>query len=125
MIIMSIALLAFPQQAIGLYLDLSNPENANVLKLAMPMLVVAALAQLVDGVQKIAMGALYGLQDTRVPTLLSFLTFWGIGLSGGYVLGFHLGLSGIGLWIGQSVHRRGSRSWGFCLALLPTYLKYG
>jgi MATE family multidrug resistance protein len=103
MIIMSIALLAFPQQAIGLYLDLGNPENANVLKLAMPMLVVAALAQLVDSVQKIAIGALYGLQDTRVPTLLSLVTFWGVGLLSGYLLGFHFSLGGVGLWIGQSV----------------------
>ncbi len=103
MALTAIALLTHPQQVIGLYLDIRNPENANVVKLAMPMLTISALAQLLDGVQKTAMGALYGLQDTRVPMLLSLPTFWGVGLTTGYFLGFHLGLGGVGLWIGQSI----------------------
>lgn len=103
MALTAIALLTHPQQVIGLYLDIRNPENANVVKLAMPMLTISALAQLLDGVQKTAMGALYGLQDTRVPMLLSLPTFWGVGLTTGYFLGFHVGLGGVGLWIGQSI----------------------
>jgi multidrug resistance protein, MATE family len=103
MTIMSIALLLFPQQVVGLYLDLDNPDNANVLTLALPMLTVAAIIQVLDGVQKTTMGALYGLQDTRVPMLLSFPAFWGVGLTSGYLLGFPLGLGGVGLWIGQSI----------------------
>ncbi|KAB8317241.1 MATE family efflux transporter [Tolypothrix campylonemoides VB511288] len=103
MALTAIALLTHPQQVIGLYLDIRNPENANVVKLAMPMLTISAFAQLLDGVQKTAMGALYGLQDTRVPMLLSLPTFWGVGLTTGYFLGFHLGLGGVGLWIGQSI----------------------
>jgi MATE family multidrug resistance protein len=35
--------------------------------------------------------------------LLSLPTFWGVGLTTGYFLGFHLGLGGVGLWIGQSI----------------------
>jgi len=103
MILIAIALLTFPQQVVGIYLNTRNPENANVLKLAVPMLTVAALAQLLDAVQRVAMGALYGLQDTRVPMLLSLLTFWGVGLSSGYLLGFPFGFGGVGLWAGQSI----------------------
>jgi MATE family multidrug resistance protein len=84
-------------------LDIRNPENTNVLALATPMIGVAAVAQILDGVQKTVMGSLYGLQDTRVPMLLSCLTFWGVGLTSGYFLGFHFGLGGTGLWIGQSL----------------------
>jgi len=103
MALTAIALIAHPQQVIGMYLDVHNPENANVLKLAVPMLIIAALAQLLDGVQRVAMGALYGLQDARLPMVLSLLTFWGVGLTSGYLLGFPFGLGGVGLWAGQSI----------------------
>jgi multidrug resistance protein, MATE family len=103
MLLTAIALFVYPQRVIGLYIDIHNPADAIVLKLAVPMLLVAALSQLLDGVQKTAMGSLYGLQDTRIPMLLSFLSFWGIGLPTGYLLGFHFGFGGVGLWIGQSI----------------------
>ncbi|WP_339375421.1 MATE family efflux transporter [Chroogloeocystis siderophila] len=103
MTIMAIALLVFPQQVIGLYIDVRAAENASVLKLVMPMLIIAAVAQILDSVQKTASGALYGLKDTRVPMLISFCTFWVVGLTSGYLLGFHFGLGGTGLWLGQSI----------------------
>lgn len=101
MTIMAIALLMFPRQVIALYLDVDNPENARVISLATSMLTIAALSQILDGVQTTAAGALRGLKDTRVPMLLSFLAFWGVGLTSGYLLGFQLGFSGVGLWLGQ------------------------
>ncbi|GET44086.1 MATE efflux family protein [Microseira wollei NIES-4236] len=67
------------------------------------MLTVAAIAQILDSLQKTAQGALYGLQDTRIPMLLSLSAFWGVGLTSGYLLGFPLGFGGTGLWIGQSI----------------------
>ncbi|MBE9114264.1 MATE family efflux transporter, partial [Nodosilinea sp. LEGE 07298] len=85
MLLATLGLLLFRQSIIGLYLDLSDPANAPVVALAMPMLLVAALAQLTDGVQRVASGALYGLQDTRMPMVLSGLAFWGVGLTTGYL----------------------------------------
>jgi multidrug resistance protein, MATE family len=103
MTIMAIVLLVFPQQIIGLYIDLQDPRNADAISLAKPMMQIAAIAQIIDGVQKIAVGALYGLQDTQVPMLLSFIAFWGVGLTSGYLLGFHTNLGSTGLWIGQTL----------------------
>lgn len=103
MVLTAIALVMYRKQVIGIYLDIDNPANANVLTLAVPMLIISAMAQLLDGVQRVAMGALYGLQDTRIPMLLSGLAFWGVGLTSGYLLGFPLGLEGVGLWTGQSI----------------------
>lgn len=103
MSLMAIVLLTFPRQVIGLYLDLNDPDNANVLSLTFPILVVAALSQVLDGMQKTATGALYGLKDTRIPMLLSFLAFWGVGLAGGYWLGFYRHLGGVGLWLGLAI----------------------
>lgn len=99
----AIGLLVFRQQVIGIYLEVNDPEATNVINLAIPMLMIAALAQFLDGVQRVAMGALFGLQDTRVPMILSVVTFWGVGLASGYVLGFPMGLGGAGLWTGQSL----------------------
>ncbi len=99
----SITFLIFPRQVIGLYLDVENPANAEIIAIAMPLLIVAAIAQVLDGCQKAVYGALQGLQDTRIPMLLNVLGYWGVGLSMGYLLGFHLGFGSVGLWIGQSV----------------------
>ncbi len=100
---MALFLLVFSRQVIGLYLDIRNPENANVISLATPMFAVAAISQILDGVQTTAAGALRGLKDTRIPMLLSFIAFWVFGLASGYLLGFPLGLDGVGLWWGQAI----------------------
>ena len=103
MLTLAIALLIFSKPVMGLYVDIHNPHNASVLTVGMPMLIVAATAQIFDGIQKVAYGALQGLQDTRIPTLISFLSYWCIGLTSGYILGFHMGLDGTGLWIGTLI----------------------
>ncbi|MBE9183004.1 MATE family efflux transporter [Oculatella sp. LEGE 06141] len=99
----SIVFLLFPKYIIGLYIDITNPANANIVAIALPLLIVAAIAQVLDGFQKAVYGSLQGLQDTQIPMLLNVLGYWGIGLSAGYVLGFQLQMGGVGLWIGQSV----------------------
>ncbi|MCU0569817.1 MAG: MATE family efflux transporter [Oculatellaceae cyanobacterium Prado106] len=99
----SVAFLLFPKQVIGIYLDVQNPDNAAIITLALPLLIVAAIAQVLDGFQKAVYGSLQGLQDTQIPMILNVLGYWGVGLSVGYGLGFQLGLGSLGLWIGQSV----------------------
>ena len=61
---------------------------------------MAGLYQIAYGIQMIAVGALLGLQDTRIPMLINLLTFWSVGLGGGYLMGLTLGWGGIGLWWG-------------------------
>jgi multidrug resistance protein, MATE family len=103
MLLMAAILLLFPDRIIGIFLDLQDPRNANVVPLATGIMTIAAISQILDGPQKIIMGALYGLQDTKIPAILSFVAFWGIGLTIGYWLGFHTSLGGSGLWLGQSI----------------------
>ncbi len=103
MSLMAIALLLFPQFVVGLYLDLNEPSNGHIIALVAPMLTIAALSQICDGVQRIAYGVLQGLQDTHTPMLFSIPAFWIIGLPLGYGLGFHAGWGGAGLWFGQSI----------------------
>jgi len=56
--------------------------------------------QLVDGLQVAAIGALRGLKDTRVPMLITMVSYWLVGLGAGVGLAFGLGLAGVGLWYG-------------------------
>jgi len=89
-----------PRPIIGLYLDLNNPANDEVVVLAVTLLGVAAVFQVFDGVQVSAAGALRGLKDTRIPMLISLFSYWALGLVCSYVLGFGLGLGARGLWWG-------------------------
>lgn len=101
--ILAIFILLFPQLIVGLYLDINDSANTEIINLALPMLTIASLSQILDGVQKITYGALQGLQDTQFPLFLSVPVLWGIGLTSGYILGFIFDWGGTGLWLGQSV----------------------
>jgi MATE family multidrug resistance protein len=73
---------------------------ADVASLAAHLLVVAAFFQLFDGGQVICVGALRGLHDVRVPTVITFIAYWVISLPLGYTLAFHTVLGAVGLWTG-------------------------
>jgi len=70
---------------------------------AAALLTLAALFQLSDGVQVAAMGALRGLKDTRVPMFIAAFSYWGVGMSSGWLLAFHFGFGVSGMWIGLIV----------------------
>jgi MATE family multidrug resistance protein len=53
-----------------------------------------------DGAQVVAMGALRGQEDTRMPMLLAMLAYWLVGVPAGGALAFAAGLGVIGVWIG-------------------------
>ncbi|MEM9805850.1 MAG: MATE family efflux transporter, partial [Cyanobacteria bacterium P01_D01_bin.56] len=103
MLVGSLAFLLFPKQLIGIYIDVNSPENEAIVAIATPLLAIAAVTMVLDGLQKAVSGALHGVQDTRVPMALNVIGFWGVGLSVSYGLGFHFGMGSRGLWIGQSI----------------------
>ena len=92
-----------PRPLVGLYLDLADPGNAAVVSLAVQLLGIAAVFQLFDGLQVAAHGALQGLKDTRVPMGIAMVTYWGIGLTTGYLWGVRSGGGPEALWWGLVV----------------------
>ena len=61
---------------------------------------MAAFFQVSDGVQVVGMGALRGIEDVRIPTLIAVTAYWLIGLPAGYVLAFTLDFGANGIWYG-------------------------
>jgi MATE family multidrug resistance protein len=94
------AFLLAPRALTSLYLDLSVPANQEVAALAATLLGIAAVFQLVDGLQVAAHGALQGLKDTRVPMGIAAVTYWGLGLPAGYLWGVRGGGGPEALWWG-------------------------
>ncbi|MBD9373236.1 MATE family efflux transporter [Rhizobium sp. ARZ01] len=89
-----------PTTLAGIFLDRQSPEAAQVLAYAGPLVVIAGIFQLVDGLQVIAAGLLRGLKDTRVPMILALIAYWPIGFACAWIFAFPLGLGGIGVWLG-------------------------
>ena len=77
------------------YLD--NPE---VIFLAAQLLIVAALFQLSDGVQVTILGALRGLQDVNIPTVICFIAYWIVGFPIMWYMGKDEQMGVQGVWVG-------------------------
>jgi len=79
----------------SLYID-----DPAVIKLSASLLIIAGFFQLSDGVQVLGLGALRGMADVKVPTIVTLVAYWVIGLPLGYVLAFTYGLNEEGIWYG-------------------------
>lgn len=95
--------LAVPEFLVGLFLSPAEPDRDGVIALGVGLLAAAALFQVVDAAQVMALGLLRGVQDTSVPLAIAAFSYWVIGVPASYVLGFMLGLGGGGVWLGLAL----------------------
>ncbi|WP_043307619.1 NorM family multidrug efflux MATE transporter [Pseudomonas sp. ML96] len=89
-----------PEQVVGLFVDRSDPAFAEVVGLAVSLLAVAALFELFDGTQSIAMGTIRGLGDGKTTLLVGLGCYWLIGIPLAWTLAFPLGWGAHGVWWG-------------------------
>lgn len=78
-------------------------NNQAVVEIARRLLLMAAVFQFSDALQVNAIGALRGYRDTRVPSLLTLVAYWLIGLPIGYWLayyGWERPFGAVGMWAG-------------------------
>ena len=95
--------LGIPELLIGLFLDPADPARDRLILLGAQLLAMAALFQLADAMQVMALGFLRGVQDTRRPMVYAVFSYWGIGVPASYYLGFVMGLEGVGVWLGMAI----------------------
>jgi MATE family multidrug resistance protein len=77
-------------------------DDAAMAVATVPLLQIAALFQLSDGVQAIAAGALRGIGRTRATLAGNLVGHYAVGLPISLGLGFAAGLGAPGLWWGLS-----------------------
>jgi len=77
-------------------------HDSEVAILAAQLLIIAAVFQIFDGGQVLASGALRGLADVKVPSVMTFVAYWLMALPTGYFLGVRRD-DPHGVWIGLAV----------------------
>ena len=94
----AMAFLSIPESIVRLYTD-----EEPVVAIAIGLLLLAGLFQLADAAQASCISLLRALNDVNVPSLLSFIAFWLIGVPLGYWLAVPMGWNAKGVWVGYLV----------------------
>jgi len=82
------------------YLPWIYTSDKAVIVIAAQLLIVAAFFQLFDGTQVVGLGVLRGMGDVNMPTIITFISYWIIGLPIAYLLGVYFNLGVMGVWYG-------------------------
>lgn len=98
MAICCIIMLIFNHFIAKLYIN-----DTQVLPLAAYLIFIAAFFQLSDGIQAVALGILRGMKDVNIPTIITLIAYWVIGLPIGYYWAFNKNLGVKGIWMGLVV----------------------
>lgn len=98
-ILLSLSTLSFRETIVALY-----TTHTEVVQIALVLFLFAASYQIFDAIQVAMAGALRGLHDTQTTMWVTLVSYWGIGLGGGYILAFYnpfgepMGV--FGFWLG-------------------------
>ena len=99
MCLMAVVLWTWPEQIASIWF--SDPSaNKDVIAIAVVFLRVAAVFQVVDGLQVVAALSLRGLKDARAPMWIAGASYWLAGAPVCVWLAFGLHMGGLGIWIG-------------------------
>lgn len=92
-------LLLFREQFCKIY----GISDAKVIAVTSRLIIIAAIFQIFDGIQCVSAGILRGLQDVKIPTIITFIVYWVIWIPLAYWLGFPLKLGVDGVWYGDVI----------------------
>ncbi|MAJ34572.1 MAG: hypothetical protein CBC12_02055, partial [Candidatus Puniceispirillum sp. TMED52] len=102
-LILSVFIYIFRVEIIQVFLNSDDQLFDAVMSFAVPMMIIAAIFQLFDGLQSVFISALRGISDTRMPAIISIFCYWGVGVSSGYILSTPFEYGPIGIWIGITI----------------------
>lgn len=92
--------LSLPKMYVDLNDVLNYKDNMEVITIASKLLIAAAIFQISDSLQVMVLGALRGLQDVKIPTLLTFISYWVVGFPVSFFLGKEEYYGSFGIWLG-------------------------
>ncbi|MFN0729626.1 MATE family efflux transporter [Polaribacter gochangensis] len=103
-VLFAIIFFLFHQYLPRIYVDFDDPanfvDNMEVVSIASQLLIAAAIFQISDGIQVVVLGALRGLQDVKIPTIITFISYWLIGFPVSFYFGKEEQLGSFGIWLG-------------------------
>jgi MATE family multidrug resistance protein len=78
-------------------------SDLEVQSIAASLLIIAVFFQLSDGLQVAVLGALRGMSDVKIPTIITLVSYWAIGIGGGWFMGVYLNWGPKGVWYGLAL----------------------
>ena len=103
-LVFAVGFILFKGELPKIFLDYDNlaqfADNHEVVMLAGQLLIIAAIFQFTDALQVVALGALRGMQDVKIPMFLTLIAYWVIGFPISYYLSMQTSLESMGIWIG-------------------------
>lgn len=103
-VLFATSFLIFKNALPKMYLDFDNlnelADNLEVVSIASKLLLIAAVFQISDSVQVVVLGALRGMQDVKIPTLITFVAYWIIGFPISYYFCMYTTWGSEGIWLG-------------------------
>jgi len=94
--------LLLPESLIRFYINVDNPENQELVTLAIYFFIIAGIILLFDGIRNLLAGGLRGLQDSKAPMMVGIISLWLISLPVCYIIAFPFNGGPLGLRIGFS-----------------------
>lgn len=91
-------------------------DDLEVIRIASQLLIVAVVFQLSDGTQVVSLGALRGMGEVRLPTYITFFSYWIMGLLPAYLMGITFEMGPLGVWYGLAL--------GLTVAAVLLYWRY-
>jgi multidrug resistance protein, MATE family len=78
-------------------------SDLTVITIAAQLMIIAGFFQLFDGAQVVGLGVLRGMGDVNIPTFITFIAYWMVGLPVAYLLGITMKLGADGIWYGLTL----------------------
>lgn len=78
-------------------------DDIEVQAIAAQLLIIAVIFQISDGVQVVALGALRGMSDVKIPTFITLLSYWILGIGGAWLMGIYWEWGTSGIWYGLAL----------------------
>lgn len=95
MMLSALVFSSFPHFLVGLF-----SQDANLIKISVPILYILSVFQVFDGLQVSLAGIFKGIKRTGVVLLSNFIAYWLISIPVGCTLAFHYHLNLKGFWYG-------------------------
>jgi MATE family multidrug resistance protein len=102
-LILAIILFFLARWLVHFDININDAKNYFLVSNTINLFHIVSFLLIFDNFRIIGFGALRGIKDTNFPMLASLISFWGIGISLGYYLGFVLKWQDTGIWFGMTI----------------------